>query len=409
MDQVGEAVARAYREEAGKIIASLVGVTRDLDAAEDLLQEAMTRALATWPDNGIPPKPAAWLLVSARNRAIDKYRRQKMIAEKSAMFEALAHQRAQEQSPDTLGGFPDERLRLIFTCCHPILPAEHRVALTLRAVCGLSTEQIARAFLVAAPTMAQRLVRAKKKIKEARLAWEIPDAADLPDRLIEVLNVIYLVFNEGYHATAGSSLVDADLCGEAIRLGQLVAREVPNEPEVRGLLALMLLHDARRETRTDDEGELVLLDEQDRTRWNKSQITEAATLVEDALRQGRVGRFQVQAAIAALHAQAERAEETDWRQIVGLYDVLYRIEPTPIVRLNQAAAVSMAFGPEQAWVLVDALHGLEDYAPYWATRADLLRRLQRSDQAREAYERAIQLTENEREMAFYRRRVTELS
>jgi RNA polymerase sigma-70 factor, ECF subfamily len=390
-----------YRLEYGRILASLIRAVRDFDLAEDALQEAFTAALAQWPAQGPPQNPVAWLIATARHKAIDQLRRRALAEDKRDDIAALIAQR--EDTP-----VPLDALRLIFTCCHPALAPEAQVALTLRTICGLATEEIARAFLVPAPTLAQRLVRAKAKIKGARIPYDVPEDDELADRLDTVLAVVYLVFNEGYSASFGAELVRADLCVEAIRLGRLLVELLPAEREPKGLLALMLLHDARRATRTDDEGAIVLLDEQDRSRWDRVKIAEGAALVEQALRGRPPGAYAVQAAIAALHAKAPSARETDWPQIAALYGVLAGIHPSPVVELNRAVAIAMADGLEHGLTLLDAIH-LPGYHLLPAARADLLRRLGRHAEAAEAYRHALALVTNAAERRFLERRLAEVT
>lgn len=390
-----------YRQEYGRILASLIRVIRDFDLAEDSLQEAFAAALVQWPAQGPPQNPVAWLITTARHKAIDQLRRRELAERKRDDIAALVAQR--EDTP-----VPLDLLRLIFTCCHPALAPEAQVALTLRTVCGLSTEEIARAFIVPTPTLAQRLVRAKAKIKGARIPYEVPGDDELAERLDAVLAVIYLVFNEGYAASFGAELVRADLCAEAIRLGCLLVELLPAEPEPKGLLALMLLHDARRATRTDDEGAIVLLEDQDRSRWDRAKIAEGAALVEQALRGRPPGRYAVQAAIAALHAQAPSAHATDWRQIAALYSVLACIYPSPVVELNRAVAIAMADGLEHGLALLDTIH-LPGYHLLPAARADLLRRLGRHTEAADAYRQALALVTNEAERRFLERRLAEVT
>jgi RNA polymerase sigma-70 factor (ECF subfamily) len=404
-------VESVYRSESRAVLATLIRVLGDFDLAEEALHEAFRAALETWPRDGVPGNPRAWLVTAGRFKAIDSIRRQKR-------FDPLdmeVHDTAAE-APDALEteSVGDDRLRLIFTCCHPALAPDAQVALTLREVCGLTTEEIAHAYLTPAPTLAQRIVRAKGKIRTARIPYEVPAASELAERLDSVLRVVYLVFNEGYAATSGSTLTRHDLSAEAIRLGRLLVELLP-EPEALGLLALMLLHDARRAARTSASGELVLLDEQDRSLWNRAQIEEGAALVENALsarpRRTRPGPYAVQAAIAAVHSQAPTAAATDWREIVGLYDVLLRVEPSPIVELNRAVAVAMRDGPEAGLALVAALlerGELADYRLAHAVRADFCRRLGRTEEARAAYERALALTHQEAEQRFLKRRLDEL-
>lgn len=403
---VRAAVAAAYRDEWGQVVATLIGYTGDWDLAEDCAQEAFAAALTTWPRDGVPSRPGAWLTTTARNRATDRLRRDTAAAAKLRQLAVLARDPL-EPPTDSI---PDERLRLIFTCCHPALPADGRVALTLREVCDLTTEEIARAFLAPPSTIAQRIVRAKAKIRDARLPYRVPERAELPARLESVLRVIYLVFNEGYLASAGASLTRADLCAEAIRLGRLLYELLP-DVEVAGLLALMLLHDARRAARTDACGELVRLDEQDRSLWDRQQIAEGALLVQRALSTRAFGPYALQAAIVAVHAEAPSAAQTDWPQIVRLYDVLLQLSPSSVVELNRAVAVAMRDGPEAGLLLVDELlgHGdLQDYHLSHATRADLLRRLARIDEAREAYSSALRFVQLEPERRFLQRQLDEL-
>jgi RNA polymerase sigma-70 factor (ECF subfamily) len=405
-------IEELYREESGRILATLIRLLGDFDLAEDVLQEAFAAALAQWPVEGTPAKPRAWIVATARHKAVDRLRRQTRFQAGRDELEWLARLEREVEPPDVPdGAVDDDRLRLIFTCCHPALAVEAQVALTLRTLCGLTTEEIARAFLVPVPTMAQRLVRAKQKIRTAGIPYRVPPDEALAERLDAVLVTVYLVFNEGYAATSGDTLVRPDLCGEAIRLGRLLCRLMPARAEARALLALMLLHDSRRLARTDANGDLVLLADQDRSRWDRDQIREGGALATDALRDGGPGYYTLQAAIAAVHARAPRAEDTDWGQIVALYDALLRLHPSPVVELNRAAAVAMADGPAAGLRLLDALEARGDLRGYHllpASRADLLRRLERWPEAAAAYRRALALVANHPERRFLARRLGEV-
>jgi len=410
VEQARTAVEAVYRAESRRVFATLIRLLGDFDRAEEALHDAFKAALEQWPRDGIPKNPRAWLVSTGRFKAIDAIRR-------DARFDALddvAEQVEAIASADAPAGegeaVADDPLRLIFTCCHPALAPDAQVALTLREVCGLTTEEIASAFLTPAPTLAQRIVRAKAKIREARIPYQVPTPAELPARLDAVLRVIYLVFNEGYAASSGTVLTRADLSGEAIRLGRLLVELLP-EPEARGLLALMLLHDSRRAARTSANGDLILLEDQNRALWNREQINEGVALVEQALTSRRFGPYTLQAAIAAVHAEAPNAAATDWAQIVGLYDVLLRVEPSPVIELNRAVAVAMRDGPVAGLELIDELLSggeLADYRLAHAARADLCRRLGRTAEARVAYERALTLTRQEPEQRFLERRLAEL-
>jgi RNA polymerase sigma-70 factor (ECF subfamily) len=399
-----------YRAESRRVLATLIRLLGDFDLAEEALHEAFTAALDAWPAQGVPSNPSAWLISTGRFKIISRLRRdarfQSAFADIAAQIEA-----GNSVSEETGGELEDDRLRLIFTCCHPALTPDARIGLTLREVCGLGTEQIAHAFLVPAPTLAQRIVRAKGKIRDARIPYQVPSREELPERLDAVVHVIYLVFNEGYSASEGDSVTRPDLSAEAIRLGRLLAELLP-EPEALGLLALMLLHDARRAARTSAKGELVLLADQDRSLWNRAQIEEGLQFVERALASRRFGPYTLQAAIAAVHAEASTAEATDWRQIVGLYDVLLRIEPSPVIELNRAVAVAMCDGPAAGLSLIDAIIArgdLVDYHLAHSARADLCRRLGRTSEAIEAYRSALALTVQEPERRFLERRIAELA
>jgi RNA polymerase sigma-70 factor, ECF subfamily len=412
-ERVRDRIDELYRSESRRVLATLIRLLGDFDRAEEALHDAFATALDAWPRDGVPENPRAWLVSTGRFKAIDRLRR-------AARFDAAVGEWAAQSdpavSPDAEANFDednevaDDRLRLIFTCCHPALHPDARIALTLREVCGLETEQIAKAFLTSAPTLAQRIVRAKNKIRDARIPYQVPARDELPDRLATVLHVVYLVFNEGYSASAGDTVTRPDLSGEAIRLGRLLVELLP-EPEAIGLLALMLLHDSRRAARTSADGELILLEAQDRSLWNRAQIDEGRALVERALSSRQVGPYSLQAAIAAVHAEAADAASTDWRQIVGLYDVLMRLDPTPVVALNRAAAVAMHDGPAAGLALVDAVLDRGDLAAYHlahSARADLLRRLGRARDAIAAYERALTLATQEPERRFIERRIAEL-
>nr|WP_041756969.1 sigma-70 family RNA polymerase sigma factor [Bradyrhizobium sp. ORS 278] len=407
-----EAIESVFRDEAGRALATLIRLVGDFDLAEDALQDAFAAALLSWRGREVPANPRAWLVNVARNKVIDRFRRQRSFRDKEAEIIHAIERDAASDASDVPPDLDDDMLRLIFTCCHPAFAPEVQVALTLRTVCGLTTAEVARAFVTGEEAMAQRLVRAKQKIRLAGIPYDVPARDTLEERLRGVLTVIYLVFTEGYLATSGPELIRHDLAREAIRLGRLLLGLIPDAPGIKGLLALMLLHDARRAGRTDASGDIVLLEEQDRSTWDHAQISEGLTLVEQALQaKGRPQPYTVQAAIAALHAQASSYEETDWRQIVGLYEVLLRIAPSPVIELNHAAAVSMVDGPARALALVDSLAargGLKQYDLLPAVRADLLRRLDRREEARVAYQAASDATQLAPLKRLYARRIGQL-
>jgi len=399
-----------YREERPRALATLIRLLRDFDLAEDTLQEAFAAAVEQWPQAGVPANPCAWLVSTARHKAIDRLRRDRNFAAKQA---EIAYLSETTSAPDPLDEtFADDLLRLIFTCCHPALALEAQVALTLKTLCGLSVEEIARAFLVPPPTMAQRLVRAKGKILRAHIPYEVPGGDRLTERLDGVLRVVYLVFNEGYAATSGDALVRRELCTEGIRLGRLIVGLLPRVSEAAGLLALMLLQDSRRSARVDAEGELVTLEDQDRSQWDRAQIAEGEALAEEAVRRGGAGFYAIQAAIASLHAHAARAEETDWPQIAALYSLLLRLHPSPVVALNHAAAVAMGERLERGLRLIEQIEAsgaLSGYHLLPAAKADILRRLGRREDAAVAYERALELVTQEAERRYLRRRLREVA
>jgi RNA polymerase sigma-70 factor, ECF subfamily len=405
-------VDRTFRQESGRAVATLIRVLGDFGSAEEAVQEAFVVALERWPRDGVPSNPGAWITQVARNRAIDRLRRERNLRDKEAILERLEALRPPAPGPADLlgsGEIEDDRLRLVFTCCHPALAVEARVALTLRTLGGLSTAEIARAFLVPEPTLAQRLVRAKRKIEKSGIPYEVPDAAQMPERLPGVLTTLYLIFNEGYLAASAEEPIREDLCAEAIRLTRILVAMLPREAEARGLLALMLLNDARRPARIDPDGDLVPLESQDRALWNRPQIDEGLGLSAEAARGGPIGPYIVQARIAAVHASAPRPEDTDWARIVRLYAWLEKVAPSPVVALNRAAAVAMSEGPERGLAMIDAIEGIDDYQPLHAARADLLRRLGRDDEAAEAYSRSLQLSENPTERRYIEARITEMA
>jgi RNA polymerase sigma-70 factor (ECF subfamily) len=410
-ERIRETLDSLYRSESGRILATLIRLLGDLDIAEDALHDAFKAALEQWPAEGIPSNPRSWLVSAGRFKAIDRLRR---TARLDTSLDTIGEQfDADAKDPSDLAdeGVSDDQLRLIFTCCHPSLAPESRAALTLREVCGLTTEEIASAFLATPPALAQRIVRAKAKIRDAHIPYEVPSPSDLPERLDTVLQVVYLVFNEGYSASSGGSLTRSDLSGEAIRLGRLLVELLP-EPEAMGLLALMLIQESRRAARTSAEGDLILLEDQNRSLWNREYIAEGSALVERALLSRRFGPYTIQAAIAAVHAEAPNAAATDWQEIVGLYDVLIRAEPSPVVELNRAVAVAMRNTPEAGLVLIDAILSRGDLADYHlahSARGELCRRLGRVEEARTSFTRALSLVRQEPERRFLERRLRELS
>jgi RNA polymerase sigma-70 factor (ECF subfamily) len=409
--RVREVVDAVYRADSRRVLATLIRLLGDFELAEEAMHDAFTAAVERWPRDGVPASPRAWLVSTGRFKAIDSLRRRARFDASLARIADELDAGAAEPGASDDETVEDDRLRLIFTCCHPAVPPDGQIALTLREVCGLTTEEIARAFLTGPPTVAQRIVRAKGKIRDARIPYQVPSLADLPDRLDTVLHVVYLVFNEGYSASSGGSLTRHDLSGEAIRLGRLLVELLP-DPEAVGLLALMLLHESRRAARTSPAGELVLLDDQDRSRWSREQIAEGSALVERALSSRRFGPYTLQAAVAAVHAEAPTAAETDWPQIVGLYDVLARADPSPVVELNRAAAVAMRDGAAAGLALIDAILARGDLADYHlahSARADLCRRLGRTADAQASYQRALALTRQEPERRFLERRLGELN
>lgn len=404
-------IDEVFRTESRRVFATLIRLLGDFDLAEDALHDAFTAALEQWPRDGVPDNPRAWLVSAGRFRAIDGIRRRARFDASLATIAERLDLEAREAAGREDEAVKDDQLRLIFTCCHPALPPDARMALTLREVCGLTTEEIARAFLTGAPTVAQRIVRAKSKIRDAQIPYQVPDPADLPERLDTVLHVIYLLFNEGYYASSGDSVTRSDISGEAIRLGRLLFDLLP-EPEVAGLLALMFLHESRRAARSSPTGDVVLLEDQDRSLWDRGLIEDGIALVERALLSRRFGPYTLQAAIAAVHAEASTSEETDWAQIVGLYDVLMRAEPSPIVELNRAVAVAMRDGPEAGVRLIDEIFergDLRDYHLAHAARADLCRRLGRVSDARSSYTRALELAQQEPERRFLEGRLAALA
>jgi RNA polymerase sigma-70 factor (ECF subfamily) len=408
-EQLSSTIGTLYRSESGRVLATLVRLLGDLDLAEEAMHEAFTAALESWPQTGIPDRPRPWLISTARFKAIDGIRRRARFDATQKDLALYMEARINEASLDN-EEIEDDRLRLIFTCCHSALPPEGQLALTLREICGLTTEEIARAFLVTPATLAQRIVRAKAKIRETPIPYEVPPPQELPERLGAVLQVIYLVFNEGYSAGAGAEVTRAELTGEAIRLGRLLA-ELQPEPEVIGLLSLMLLQESRRPARTSPAGELILLENQDRSLWNRGQIGEGVALLEKALNSRRFGSYTLQAAIAAVHAEAESAAATDWRQIVSLYDRLVRIQPSPVIHLNRAVAIAMCEGPEAGLTHIEAVLEQGELANYYlahSARADMYRRLGRADEARASYEKALALTQQEPERQFLQERIRQL-
>lgn len=417
MNNIHVIVEQTFRNESGRVLATLISHLNDFQLAEDAFQEALIVALERWPKDGIPRNPGAWITTTARHKAIDRIRRDNTFEQKQKILQALAEQDRAFAHEDVMDGIPDERLKLIFTCCHPALAQEAQVALTLRTLGGLDTAEIANAFLVPVPTMAQRLVRAKRKIKKAGIPYRVPPKHLLPERLDTILSVIYLIFNEGYSASTGDALVRQDLCQEAIRLAQTLNKllledaDLEEDAEALGLLALMLLHDSRRDARADESGALILLEDQDRSLWNQEQIAEGTAVLEKALHMHQPGPYQIQAAISALHGEAKTAAETDWLQIALLYQALYEFNPSPIVQLNHAVAVAMAEGPMRGLALLDGLQDtvvLQNYHLYHAARADLLRRAGWFDDAAEAYAVALELTQNNVEQEYLRKRLAEM-
>jgi RNA polymerase sigma-70 factor (ECF subfamily) len=418
-EPIRELLDSLYRQDSGRILATLIRLLGDFDLAEEGMHEAFAAALSLWPSSGVPGNPRPWLISTARFKAIDTLRRRaRFDASQNELVRYLEAQSSSAEITNEENGLEDDRLRLIFTCCHPLLPPEARVALTMREVCGLTTEEIAKAFLTTPRTLAQRIVRAKAKIRDTPIRYEVPTPQELPERLSAVLQVIYLVFNEGYSASAGAGVTRAELTGEAIRLCRLLAElqltaepKRENDPEVMGLLALMLLQESRRAARTSPTGELILLEHQDRSLWNREQIAEGVALLENSLKSRRFGSYTLQAAIAAVHAEAESVAATDWRQIVALYDQLVRIQPSPVVQLNRAVAIAMRDGPEAGLAHIDAVLEQGELAEYYlahSARADMYRRLGRTAEARSAYEKALALTQQEPERQFLQERIRQL-